>query len=100
MPILTAADFRLDDETSGIGALLDSVSNEHHRTLREKAQQNIISVTEAVPDHASLAPHLQEIVGALWLRSIAVGNLAGAEPATLQVDITRDKASRRQRLSG
>jgi hypothetical protein len=35
---------------------------------------------------------LQEIVGALWLRSIAVGNLAGAEPQTLQVDITRSKA--------
>ncbi|AAU91281.1 hypothetical protein MCA2686 [Methylococcus capsulatus str. Bath] len=91
VPVLTAADFRLDDDASGIGALLDSVSNEHHRTLREKAQQNIISVTEAVYDHATRAPHLQEIVGALWLRSIAVGNLAGAEPATLQVDITRDK---------
>ncbi|MFN3297949.1 DUF499 domain-containing protein [Caldimonas sp.] len=91
VPVLTAADFRLDDDTSGIGALLDSVSNEHHRTLREKAQQNIISVTEAVYDHANRAPHLQEIVSALWLRSIAVGNLAGAEPATLQVDITRDK---------
>ncbi|NCC23132.1 MAG: DUF499 domain-containing protein [Alphaproteobacteria bacterium] len=91
VPVLTAADFRLDDDASGIGALLDSVSNEHHRTLREKAQQNIISVTEAVYDHTHIAPHLQEIVGALWLRSIAVGNLAGAEPATLQVDITRDK---------
>lgn len=92
VPVLTAADFRLDDDASGIGALLDSVSNEHHRTLREKAQQNIISVTEAVYDHANRVPHLQEIVGALWLRSIAVGNLAGAEPTTLQVDITRDKA--------
>jgi len=91
-PVLTAADFRLDDDASGIGALLDSVSNAHHRTLRAKAQQNILSVTEAVPTHTSLAPHLQEIVGALWLRSIAVGNLAGAEPATLQADITRDKA--------
>ena len=91
-PVLTAADFRLDDDASGIGALLDSVSNEHHRTLREKAQQNIISVTDAVPKHATLAPHLQEIVGSLWLRSIAVGNLAGADPATLQADITRDKS--------
>lgn len=89
-PVLTAADFRLDDDASGIGALLDSVSNEHHRSLRAKAQQNIISVTEAVPNHANLSPHLQEVVGALWLRSIAVGNLAGAEPATLQADITRD----------
>lgn len=87
--ILTAADFRLDDDAAGIGALLDSVSNEHHRTLRQKAQQNIISVTEAVHDHATVAPHLQEIVGALWLRSIAVGNLAGAEGPTLQADISR-----------
>jgi hypothetical protein len=91
VPVLTAADFRLDDDASGIGALLEAVANQHHRTLREKAQQNIISVREARNDHASLAPHLQEIVSALWLRSIAVGNLAGADPATLQLDITRDK---------
>ncbi|MBF0628342.1 MAG: DUF499 domain-containing protein [Magnetococcales bacterium] len=91
-PVLTAADFRLDDDASGIGALLDSVSNMHHRTLRAKAQQNIISVTEAVTNHARIALHLQEIVGALWLRSIAVGNLAGAEPATLQADVTRTDA--------
>ena len=92
VPVLTAADFRLDDDASGIGALLDSVANAHHRSLREKAQQNIISVTDAVPSHAAIAPHLQEIVGSLWLRSIAVGNLAGAEPATLQADITRGQA--------
>jgi hypothetical protein len=90
-PLLTAANFRLDDDASGIGALLDSVSNEHHRTLRAKAQQNIISVTEAVTNHAEVAPHLQEVVGALWLRSIAVGNMAGADAATLQVDITRSR---------
>lgn len=91
VPLLTAADFRLDDEASGIGALLDSVSNEHHRTLRDKARQNIISVQEGVYNHERDVPHLQEIVSALWLRSIAVGNLAGAEAAVLQVDITRDK---------
>lgn len=91
VPVLTAADFRLDDDSSGIGALLEAVANQHHRTLREKAQQNIISVQEARHDHANIAPHLQELVGALWLRSIAVGNLAGAEPATLQLDITRGK---------
>ncbi|HEY8353786.1 MAG TPA: DUF499 domain-containing protein [Methylophilaceae bacterium] len=91
VPVLTAADFRLDDDTSGIGALLEAVANQHHRTLREKALQNIISVKEARHDHASVTPNLLEIVSALWLRSIAVGNLAGAEPATLQLDITRDK---------
>lgn len=91
VPVLTAADFFLDDDFSGIGALLDSVSNEHHRSLRDKAQQNILSVTEAVPDYKNRVPHLQELVAALWLRSIAVGNLAGAEPNVLQVDITRDR---------
>jgi hypothetical protein len=91
-PILTAADFRLDDDASGIGALLDSVANQQHRALREKALRNLTSVVEAVTDHASKAPHLHEIVGALWLRSIAVGNMAGAEPAVLQADITKDKS--------
>ena len=74
-----------------MAALFHAVTDPRHRALREKAQQNIISVREARRDHASIAPHLQELVGALWLRSIAVGNLAGAEPATLQRDITRDK---------
>jgi hypothetical protein len=92
VPVLTAADFRLDDDSSGISALLEAVANQHHRTLRERAQQNIISVQEARHDYNSIAPHLQEIISALWLRSIAVGNLAGADPATLQLDITRDKA--------
>ncbi|MEQ1945260.1 DUF499 domain-containing protein [Mesorhizobium sp. VNQ89] len=89
--ILTSADFRLNDDASGIGALLDSVANQQHRTLREKALRNVTSVVEAVPDHVTKVPHLQEIMGALWLRSIAVGNLAGAEPAVLQVDVTQGK---------
>jgi len=90
-PILTAADFRLDDETSGIAALLDSVANQHHAVLREKAQRNLTAVLEAVAPPKTIVPHLEEIVGALWLRSLAVENLAGAEPRTLQIDITRNK---------
>ena len=31
-------------------------------------------------------------MGSLWLRSIAVGNVAGAEPSTLQIDCTREMA--------
>ena len=90
-PVVTAADFRLDDKKSGIAALLDSVSNQHHANLREKAQRNLSAVLDAVKNPDTVVPHLPEIVGALWLRSLAVGNMAGAEPATLQVDITRDK---------
>ena len=90
-PIITAADFRLDDEQSGIAALLDSVANQHHARLREKAQRNFSAVRDAVKNPDEVVPHLSEIVGALWVRSLAVGNQAGANPATLQVDITRDK---------
>lgn len=89
--LLTAADFRLDDDAAGIGALLDSVANQQQRTLREKALRNITSVQEAVPDYSLKSPHLHEVISALWLRSIAVGNSAGADSATLQVDITKGK---------
>lgn len=89
-PIITAADFRLDDEKSGIAALLDSVSNLHHATLREKAQRNFAAVQDAVKSPEQAIPHLADIVGALWLRSLAIKN-AGAEPAELHVDITRSK---------
>jgi hypothetical protein len=89
-PIITAADFRLDDDKSGIAALLDSVSNQHHANLREKAQRNLSAVLDAVKDPAQNVPHLSDIVGALWLRSLAIKN-AGAEPAELHVDITRAK---------
>ena len=90
-PVITAADFRLDDEKSGITALIDSVSNEHHANLREKAQRNLSAVADAVANPDQVVPHLAELVGALWLRSLAIGNMAGAEPAMLQVDITREK---------
>lgn len=89
-PVLTAADFHLDDEQSGIAALLDSVANQHHAALREKALRNLTAVQEAVSAPATTVPHLSELVGALWLRSLAVGNLAGAEPRMLHVDVTRD----------
>jgi hypothetical protein len=46
--IITAADFRLEDEESGIAALLDSVANQHHAKLREKALRNLVAVKDAV----------------------------------------------------
>lgn len=90
-PIITAADLRLSDEKSGVAALLDSVSNQHHRNLREKALRNLESVRAAVPDADRNLPRLEGIIGALWLRSLADINQAGADQATLQVDVTWDR---------
>lgn len=90
-PIITAADFRLDDENSGITALLDSVANQHHAKLREKAMRNLEAVKDAVVNTSQKVPHLEGIIGALWLRSLAESNLTGADMGTLHVDITRSK---------
>jgi hypothetical protein len=89
-PTITAADFRIDDEKSGINALLDSVANQHHAKLREKALRNLEAVQSAIASTGQALPHLGEILSALWLRSLAEVNQAGADQNTLHVDITRD----------
>ena len=91
-PIITAADFSLTDEGSGVVSLLDSVTNELHRDLRDKAIRNLESVKTAVSNPEREVPNAAEIISALWLRSLALDRHAGAEPADLQIDITRNKA--------
>ncbi len=89
--ILTAADFRLDDERSGITALLDSVANQHHARLREKALRNMEAVYDATTGSGQKLTYLEEIVSALWLRSLSAAYEAGADRVTLQIDVTRDQ---------
>lgn len=87
-PIITAASFNLNNKKSGITALLDSVSNQHHAQLREKAQRNLQAVRDATTNCETQVPHLTEIISSLWLRSLSPGNLAGAKREQLQIDIT------------
>lgn len=91
-PIITAADFSLSNEKSGVASLLDSVANQLQRDLREKAIRNLQAVRDAVPNASKEMPHCDEIVSSLWLRSLTVDKLVGADPAELQIDITRSKA--------
>lgn len=91
-PIITAADFSLTDEKSGVASLLDSVANQLHKDLREKAIRNYEAVIDAVPTATTTIPHASEIISALWLRSLTVDQMAGAEPYELQIDITGSKA--------
>lgn len=90
-PIITAADFSLTNEKSGVASLLDSVANQLHKDLREKALRNYEAVVEAVPNAKTTIPHAEEIISSLWLRSLTVDQMAGAEPYELQIDITGDK---------
>jgi len=92
--IITAADLRVDDADSGqtcIASLLDILSNQEHRSLRDKALLNIGSLKSALSGRLDTVPHLEELISALWLRSISTGNQPGADQRTLQVDITKDK---------
>lgn len=93
VPIITAADFDVGDEGGGgVGSLLGSVANRLHQTLQEKALRNLTAVRETVENPDDAAPHLREIISALWLRSLTVeAAKAGADPDRLQIDITRDK---------
>ncbi|WP_437191341.1 DUF499 domain-containing protein [Planctomicrobium sp. SH527] len=91
-PIITAADFSLTNDKSSVASLLDSVANQLHKDLRDKALRNYQAVVEAVPNPKTTIPHAEEIISALWLRSLTVDQMAGAEPHEIQIDITGDKA--------
>ena len=91
-PLITAADFSLTNEKSAVASLLDSVANPLHKDLRQKALRNLEAVQNAVPQASKTLPHCEPIINALWLRSLTLEKVAGADPAELQVDITRDRA--------
>jgi len=90
-PILTAADFSITEEESGVASLLDSVANQLHRDLRTKALRNFEAVKEGVEGTAQKVPNLGSILSSLWIRSLSLENIAGARPAEIQLDITRSK---------
>lgn len=90
-PVLTAADFRIDSDKSAVGSLIDSIANQVHRDLRERALRNLQNVNETVENPARDVPHAAEVISALWLRSLTVDRLTGAHPNDLLIDITRTK---------
>ena len=90
-PVITAADFDITNDKGSVTSLLNSVSNQLHRTLLQKAQRNLEAVRTAVQEPDKNVPHAADIISALWLRSLSAERVNGAEPVELQVDITRDQ---------
>lgn len=91
-PVITASDFDISNDKGSVTSLLSSVANPLHRTLLEKARRNLEAVRSAVQEPDKNVPHASDIISALWLRSLSVDRVNGAEPDQLQSDITRDKA--------
>jgi len=90
VPLLTPADFLVDQDTGGVQSLLDSIATVgEQEKLREIAQRNLDAVLSAVP---ASVPHARELTGALWMRSMTPGRNPGGTRPELHLDITRGQA--------
>jgi hypothetical protein len=88
VPLMTPADFFVDDDTCGVQSLLDSIATVgEQEKLREVAQRNLETV-EAI---GAPLPHARELISALWIRSMSPGRNAGGTRRELQLDITREQ---------
>ena len=86
-PLITAADFFVDQDTHGVQALLDSIATHGAQSdLLEIAQRNLDGICSQGAD----TPHSREIISALWMRSMTPGREAGGTKEDLQLDITRN----------
>lgn len=87
VPVVTPADFFVDDDAGGVQTLVDSIAEvgEQER-LREVAQRNLESVITAVGPQV---PHARELISALWMRSMSPGRNSGGTRQELHLDITR-----------
>ena len=76
-----------------MASLLDSVANQLHKDLRAEGSTEPGSGPERRARRRQDPAALRvEIISALWLRSFTLDKVAGADPAELQIDITRDRA--------
>jgi hypothetical protein len=85
-PLVTVADFHVDDDACGVTSLLDSfATTADQERLRETAQRNL----EAIRNTGLDAPNARSVISAIWMRSLATTNAPGGSRAELQLDIVR-----------
>lgn len=88
-PLITPADFFVDDDSCGVQTLLDSIATiGEQEKLREVAQNNLRILQESGED----VPHARELVSSLWMRSMSPGRTVGGTRQELQLDITKQAA--------
>jgi hypothetical protein len=86
-PVVTPADFSIDDDSGGVLSLLDAMAaSADQEQLREKAQHNM----RAVRDANITAPNALGVISSLWMRSLSASHNAGGTRQEVQLDITRD----------
>lgn len=86
VPIITPADFCVDDDDGGVTTLIDSfATSADQERLREKAIRNLQAIREANIE----APHAREVISSIWVRSLSATQDAGGARNEVQLDITR-----------
>ena len=86
VPVVTPADFSIDDDDCGVTSLLDSfATSADQERLREKAIRNLQAITET----GIVAPHAREVISSLWMRSLSATQDIGGTRNEVQLDITR-----------
>ena len=97
VPLVTPADFFVDDDTCGVQSLIDSIATvgeqEHLREIAQRNLESVLGVGETVP-------HAKELVSSLWMRSMSPGRTKGGTRQELHLDITRDAPVDDNRFQG
>ncbi len=86
VPIITPADFSVDDDECGVTPLVDSfATSADQERLRDKAIRNLQAIQEANIE----APRAREVISSIWVRSLSTAQDAGGTRNEVQLDITR-----------
>jgi hypothetical protein len=86
VPIITPADFSVDDDRGGVQSLLDSIATVgEQEQLREVALRNL----EHIQSLEVTLPNVRALISALWMRSMSPGRNVGGTRPEIQLDITR-----------
>jgi hypothetical protein len=87
-PVITPADFSVDDDDCGVTTLIDSfATSADQERLREKAIRNLSAIRDTNVD----APHAREVISSIWVRSLSARQDTGATRNEVQLDITQTK---------
>jgi len=88
-PVITPADFSIDNEDCGVTSLLDAfTTSADQEQLRDKAIRNLQALKQA----SVAAPHALGVISSLWMRSLSTTHDVGGTRQEVQLDITRAAA--------
>ena len=89
VPVVTAADFHIDDDECGVITLIDSfATTADQEQIRDRAQRNLEAINEA----GIAAPNAREVISGIWMRSLSEVRSLGGSKGDLQLDVTRSTA--------